>query len=88
MALGGIDQPLITYLAFSKYLKRSGNTIRTCQLFIDFEKAYDFIKKESLYIILITICPGDSVHGFQPVTGNCVINCVTDYCDKSVNLVL
>ena len=28
MALGGIDQPSTTYLAFGKYLKRSGNTIR------------------------------------------------------------
>ena len=28
-ALGGIDQPSTTYLAFGKYLKRSGNTIRT-----------------------------------------------------------
>ena len=29
VALGGIDQPPSTYLAFGKYLKRSGNTIRT-----------------------------------------------------------
>ena len=28
MALGGIDQPSKTYLAFGKYLKGSGNTIR------------------------------------------------------------
>ena len=42
VALGGIDQLSTTYLAFGKYLKRSGNTIRTCQLFIDFEKAYDY----------------------------------------------
>ena len=28
VALGGIDQPSTTYLAFGKYLKRSGSTIR------------------------------------------------------------
>ena len=27
-----------------------------CQLFIDFEKAYDSIKRESLYDILIKFC--------------------------------
>ena len=52
--LGEIDQPSTTYLAFSKYLKRSGNTIRRYILFIDFEKAYNSIKRESLYDILIT----------------------------------
>jgi len=29
VALGGIDQPSTTDLAFGKYLKRNGNTIRT-----------------------------------------------------------
>ena len=54
MSLGGIDQPSTTYLAFGKYLKRSGNTIRTyVRLFIDFQKDYDSIKRESLYDILI-----------------------------------
>jgi len=28
VALGGIDQLSTTYLAFGKYLKRTGNTIR------------------------------------------------------------
>jgi len=28
VALGGIDQPSTTYLAFGKYLKISGSTIR------------------------------------------------------------
>ena len=48
MPLGGIDQPSTTYLAFGKYLK-----IVLCELFIDLEKAYDSIKKESLYDTLI-----------------------------------
>ena len=50
MTLGGIDQPSTTYLAFGKYFKRSGNTIRT---YVSLKKAYDYIKRESLYDILI-----------------------------------
>ena len=38
--IGGIDQPSTTYLAFGKYLKWKYNQ-DICQLFIDFEKAYD-----------------------------------------------
>ena len=46
---GGIHQPLTIYLAFGKYLKIRVNYNKdVCQLFIDFEKAYDFIKRESL----------------------------------------
>ena len=44
MALGGIDQPSTTYLAFGKYLKRSGNTIS----YLKISK-----KRDSLYDILI-----------------------------------
>ena len=50
VALGGIDQPSTTYLAFGKYNKYNKDV---CQIFIDFEKAYDSIKRESLYYILI-----------------------------------
>ena len=43
MGLGGIDQTTTTYLAFGKYLKRIGeNNKDVYQLFIDFEKAYDY----------------------------------------------
>jgi hypothetical protein len=54
VALGGIDQTLTTYLAFGKYFKRMWEYIKdVCQLFIDFEKAYDSVKREFLYDILI-----------------------------------
>ena len=49
MPLGEIDQPSITYLAFGKWDYNKD----VCQLFIDFEKACDSIKRESLYDILI-----------------------------------
>ena len=54
MALGGMDQPSTTYLAFGKYLKKKWEYNKDVyQLFIDFEKTYDSIKRESLYDILI-----------------------------------
>jgi hypothetical protein len=37
--------------AFVKYLRKSWNTVY--QLFIDFEKAYDSVRREVLYNILI-----------------------------------
>ena len=40
------------HIFINKYLKRSGNTTK---LFIDFEKAYDSIRRKSLYDILIKI---------------------------------
>jgi len=43
---------LIIYSAFVKYLRRNGNTMMH-QLFIDFKKAYDSVRKEVLYNILI-----------------------------------
>ena len=51
MGLGRIDQLSTIYLAFGKFLKRSGNTIT--KKLIDFEKAHDSIKREFLYDILI-----------------------------------
>ena len=55
MALGGIDKKSIIYLAFEKYLiKKWEHNKEVCQLFIDFEEAFDSIKRESLYDILIT----------------------------------
>ena len=39
----------ITYLAFEKYLKRRDYENEVCQLFIDFEKAYDSLKR---YILI------------------------------------
>ena len=46
-----ISQLLIIYSVFVKYLRKNGNTMR--QLFIDFKKAYDSVRKEALYNILI-----------------------------------
>jgi len=42
---------LIIYSAFVKCLRKKGNT--TNQLFIDFNKAYDSVRREYLYNILI-----------------------------------
>ena len=56
MGLGEIEQPSTTYLAFRKCLKKKWeNNNDVCQLFIAFQKAYDSIKRESLYYILIKL---------------------------------
>ena len=43
--------PAVYFSLLIKSLMECNNEV--CQLFIDFEKAYDFIKRESLYDILI-----------------------------------
>ena len=47
-------QLLIIYFAFVKYCRKNGNTMKQCisQLFIDFKKAYDSVRREVLYNIL------------------------------------
>jgi len=48
------SQLLIIYSAFVKYLKKKWEYNEAVyQLFIDFEKAYDSVRREILYIILI-----------------------------------
>jgi hypothetical protein len=44
---------LITYSAFVKYLKKNGNTMKQCISCLDFKKAYDLIRREVLYNILM-----------------------------------
>jgi hypothetical protein len=46
-------QSLITFSAFVRYWRKSGNTMRVHQLFIDFNKTYDSVRWEVLYNILI-----------------------------------
>jgi hypothetical protein len=46
------DQLLIRLLAFVRYLRKNGSVMRH-QLFIDFKKAYDSVRREVLYSILI-----------------------------------
>jgi len=47
-------QLLIIYSAFVKYLKKKWEYNRAVyQLFIDFKKAYDSVRREALYNILI-----------------------------------
>ena len=49
-------QLLIIYSAFIKYLrkKKKGNTMKQCiSLFVDFKKAYDSVRREFLYNIVI-----------------------------------
>jgi hypothetical protein len=43
-------QLVIIYYAFVKYLRKNGNTMK---LYIDLKKAYDSVRREVLYNILI-----------------------------------
>ena len=53
MALGRIDQPSNIFSIWQEFEKKWKYNKNLCQLFIDFEKAYNSIKRESLYNILI-----------------------------------
>ena len=53
MALGGIDQTSTIFSILQILEKKWEYNKDVFQLFIDFEKAYDSIKRESLYDILI-----------------------------------
>jgi len=47
-------QLLFLYSAFVKYLRRNGNTMKQrISSFADFKEAYDSVRKELLYNILI-----------------------------------
>jgi hypothetical protein len=48
------DQLLIRSFAFVRYWRKNGSTTRQYhQLFVDFKKAYDSVRREALYNILI-----------------------------------
>jgi hypothetical protein len=48
------DQRLIRSFAFVRYLRKNGEYNETVhQLFVDFKKAYDSVRREVLYNILI-----------------------------------
>jgi hypothetical protein len=51
MDLNAAGQQLITYCAFVKYLKKKKRDFNEAvhQLFIDFKKAYDSLRREFLY---------------------------------------
>jgi hypothetical protein len=49
------DQLLITFFAFVKYCKKWEYSETVHQQFIDFKKAYDSVRKEVLYNILIEL---------------------------------
>ena len=53
MALGGIDQTSTIFSILQILEKKWEYNKDVFQLFIDFEKAYDSIKRESLFNILI-----------------------------------
>ena len=53
MGLEEIDHSSTTHFAYGNYLKRNENTIEVCQLFMNFEKTYNSIRRESLYNNLI-----------------------------------
>jgi hypothetical protein len=51
---GVIDQRLIRFSICGRYWRKNGNIMGTVnQLFIDFKKAYDSVRREVLYSILI-----------------------------------
>jgi hypothetical protein len=47
------DQLLIRFSAFVRYWRKNGFTETVHQVFIDFKKAYDSVRRELLYNILI-----------------------------------
>jgi hypothetical protein len=48
------DQLLVRFSAFFTYCRKDGSTMRQYhQLFMDFKKAYDSVRREELYNILI-----------------------------------
>ena len=47
VAFDATGRPLIIYSAFAKYFRKNG------KLFTDFKKAYDSVRREVLYKILI-----------------------------------
>jgi len=49
------SQLLIIYSAFVKYLKKWKCNEAVHQLFINFKKAYDSVRRETLYNILIEL---------------------------------
>jgi len=49
------SQLLIIYFAFINYFRKNGNTTKQCISSIDFKKAYDSVRKEVLYNILIEL---------------------------------
>ena len=53
VALGGIEQPSITFSIFQILEKKWEYNKDVCQLLRDFEKDNDSIKREPLYDILI-----------------------------------
>lgn len=57
MDCGVIDELLIKYSAFVKYLNRkNGNTVGHTQLYVDFKKTYDLVRRKVLCNILIEFC--------------------------------
>ena len=54
VAFDAIDRLLIRCFTFAKYLRKNGKySEEVHQLFIDFKKAYDSIRREILYKIFI-----------------------------------
>jgi hypothetical protein len=47
------DQLLITLFAFVRYWRKNWSTVTVHQLFIDFKKAYDLVRRDVLYNVLI-----------------------------------
>jgi len=52
---GASDKLLIICSAFIRYLRKNGNNEAVLQLFIDLKKAYDSVRREILYNILIAL---------------------------------
>jgi tRNA(His) 5'-end guanylyltransferase len=48
-----MGQLLIIYSAFVIYLRINGNKMKQCIMFTDFKKAYDSVRKDVIYNILI-----------------------------------
>ena len=67
---------LIIYFAFVKYWRKNGNTMKQCiSSSLDFKKAYDSVRREVLYNILIE-------YGIPKKLERVVKMCSTETCSR------
>jgi hypothetical protein len=71
MGFNIMDQLLISFIAFVRYWRKYGSTMR--HLFVDFKKAYDSVRREVLYSILIEF-------GVPMIVARLIKICISETC--------